>query len=141
MVAQPLVFGDDWQMRREPGTEVEGELNGGGVAPGPGPDSFRGASRLERVVLPFLREPTLWPVLLVVVAHAMAAISPLLLFAWRDGSTGALTALVVLGGLSLTAAGFEARDRGRPGAIAGLFATTWVLSGLAAWAAARVGIL
>jgi hypothetical protein len=115
--------------------------SGAPVAPGPGPDSFRGASRLERVILPFLREPTRWPVLLVGVAHAIAAIAPLLVLAWRDGSAAAVTGLVVLGALSLLAAGFEARDRRRPGPIAGLFAVTWVLSGLSAWAGARAGIL
>ncbi len=115
--------------------------NGAEIAPGPGPDAFRGTSRLERAILPYLHEPTLWPVLLVVLAHAIVLVAQLLVFVWRDGGVGSFMGLGVLAVLSLAAIRLEVRDRRRPGAITALATVIWVLSGLAAWAGVRIGIL
>jgi hypothetical protein len=140
-LARPVFFDDDCSMSSEDGEELERRSGDAGVARGPGPDAFRGVSRLERAILPFLREPTLWPVLLVIVGHAIVVLAPLLIFAWRDGSSGALTSLVLLAGLSIAAGGSELRARRRLGAIGGLAAVTWSLSAIAAWLAARAEIL
>lgn len=112
------------------------------VASGPGLDHFRGRSRVERALLPFLREPTLWPVLLAVLAHAVALVAPLIIIVWREPVFGwPLIGLLVLAGLSLAACGVDLRDRRRPGPVTGLLGVTWILCGVGAWAAVRLGIL
>ncbi len=140
-VARLGVFDDDWPVRFERRQKLVRPSNGAEIAPGPGPDAFRGTSRLERAILPYLREPTLWPVLLVVLAHAIVLVAQLLVFVWRDGGIGSFMGLGVLAVLSLAAIRLEVRDRRRPGAITALATVIWVLSGLAAWAGVRIGIL
>lgn len=115
----------------------------GEPAPPERPGSARapeGDSRLERFVLPYLRDPTLWPVLLVVIGHAAAFLVPMLLLGLRDRRPSALAAL--LGAAVLTGAGVraEARAVGRPGAFSGALAATWLLAAGAAFAAHRYGI-
>jgi hypothetical protein len=120
----------------------EGPLHGGGeVARGPGLDAFRGRSRLERAILPFLREPTLWPVLLAVLAHAIALVAPLLVASWRTRHGWSITGLVVLAVASAAAIRIELRDHGRPRAVSGLILVTWILCATGAWAAVHLGIL
>lgn len=109
------------------------------VTPGPGLDSFRGVSRLERAVLPYLREPTLWPVFVVVLVHVLLLLGPLLLLALRDAHGGSIATLVVFTAASLLAIAFEIRDRRRPGGVAILVVSIWSLSGLCAWLCARLG--
>jgi hypothetical protein len=112
------------------------------VASGPGPDAFRGASRVERVLLPFLREPTLWPVLLAVLFHAVVLVGPLIILVWRDPSPGwPLVGLIALGALSVAGVRVELRDRRRPGPVSGLIGVTWLLCAAGAWGAVRVGLL
>lgn len=114
----------------------------GPVTRGPALDAFRGYSRVERALLPFLREPTLWPVLLAVIAHAVALFGPLMVIVWRDPRPSWPAAgLLLLAGLTGAAVRVELRDRGRAGPIAGLLAATWALCGLGAWAGVRAGIL
>jgi hypothetical protein len=110
-------------------------------APEPGgPRAPEGASRLERWVLPYLREPTLWPVLLVVMGHAAAFLAPMMLLGLRDRRGPALAAL--LGAAGLTGAGVRAESRavGRPGAFSVALAATWLLAAGAAVAAHRYKI-
>ncbi len=124
------------------GPGVSDPRPGSDVAPGPTLDAFRGYSRVERALLPFLREPTLWPVLVAALVHAIALVAPLLVIVWRNPAPGwPLVGIVVLGGLSLAGAGIELRDRGGPGPLNGLIAATWILCALGAWGGARVGIL
>ena len=112
------------------------------ITPGPTLDAFRGASRVERALLPFLREPTLWPVLLAVLAHAVALVAPLLVIVWRDPAPGwPLIGLLVLAGISALGMVKDMRDRRRPGAVSALLAITWLLCVAGAWAGVRVGIL
>ena len=111
------------------------------VTSGPGLDAFRGVSRLERAVLPFLREPTLWPVFLVMLAHVLLVLAPLLVLAFRDAHAGSITALVVFSAASVFGIRLEVRDRGRPGLLAILVFTIWAISGACAWACARLGLV
>lgn len=112
------------------------------VAVGPRRDAFRGRSRVERALLPFLREPTLWPILAVLVAHVVAFVAPLMVIVWRDPQPGwPSIGLVLLAAGSLAACRVELRDQRRPGPVAGLIVATWLLCGAGAWAGARVGIL
>jgi hypothetical protein len=50
----------------------------------------------ERWIAPFFREPMLWPVGIVLIAHAVAFLAPVLLFSVRDRKLGALAALALL---------------------------------------------
>ena len=95
---------------------------------------------VERWIAPFLREPMLWPVAIVIVAHAVAFLAPVLLLALRDhrvAALGALTGLVVLSGTAVRA---ELLRLHRPGVVCGLLAATWGLAAAAAIVAHRTGI-
>ena len=113
----------------------------GGIARGPGLDAFRGQSRLERAILPFLREPTLWPVLVAVLAHFVALGAPLMVATWRSGHGWSIAGLVLLGTLSAAGVAVDTRDHGRPGAVSALILVTWAFCGAGAWAGVRFGIL
>jgi hypothetical protein len=98
------------------------------------PDTFRGRTRLERAVLPYLREQTLWPVLVAVLAHIIALLAPLLVLGLRDGHSWSLLGVAVFATGSLVALGFELRERRRPGLVACFLAAVWCLCGAGAWA-------
>jgi len=104
------------------------------------PDHFEAASRVDRWLLVFVRESTLWPVLLVLIGHAVALVAPLLLWAIRDGERGPAWALALLGLPSALGVAWELRHRG-PGALTGLLLSTWGLSIAAAIAADRYDLL
>jgi hypothetical protein len=108
---------------------------------GPGLDSFRGESRLERALLPYLREPTLWPVLAVLLAHAVAFVAPMLVLVWREAHAWSILGLSVLGVPSLLGIGLEIRDRRRPRLLSALIVAAWACCGAGAVAAVRVGLL
>lgn len=111
------------------------------VTSGPGPDSFRGRTRLERAVLPFLREQTLWPVLGAILAHVIALQAPLLVLAFRDGHGWSFLGVAVFAGITAAVVGLELRERQRPGLIAALFGATWLLCGVGALAVLHFGIV
>ncbi len=104
------------------------------------PRESRVDALVDRLLLPFVDEPTLWPVLLVVVGHAVAFAAPVLLLALRDGRAAGFAGLTAL--LLPTAAtlGYEVRRRGRPGALSGVWLATWVASGCAAAVADHYGL-
>ncbi len=110
------------------------------VVSGPGRDNFRGHSRLERVVLPFVREPMLWPVLATVVVHGVALAAPLLVLSLRDRHAWASAGLAALVLATAAAAASEIRDRRRPAGICALLAGVWLLTGAASLVAVRLGI-
>ena len=103
-------------------------------------DAFDGPTRIDRWILVFVREPTLWPVMLVVIGHAVALLAPLMLFAYRDGQRGSAVTLAVLGIPCLAGVVWEIRRRG-PGALTGLVASTWSLGVAAALTADQYGLL
>jgi hypothetical protein len=113
----------------------------GTVAEGPGLDTFRGGSRIERALLPYLREQTLWPVLVAVLAHVVALVAPLLVLTLRDGHPWAALAVAVFGIATGVGVGFEVRDRRRPGLVSALLAATWLLCGAGAFAGVYYDIL
>ena len=104
-------------------------------------DQLLPEGRVDRWIMPFFHEPTLWPVLLVVIGHAMAGLAPLMLAAVRDGSAWAEGLVFAFAALSLGVAVYEVRRRGRPGALSACMAVTWVLSVALAWVANRQGYL
>lgn len=97
-------------------------------------------SRIDRVVLPFVRDPALWPILVILIAHIAAFVAPVLLFALREGRIASFAALFGLAGLSVGLVRHEWRERGRPGPLCGLTLATWLVAIAAAFAADRYGI-
>lgn len=90
-------------------------------------DPFTGRSWVDRYILVFVRESTLWPVAMVVIGHAVAFLGPLMLWSVRDGQSLATGTLVFLVLSSLAAMGWELRRSGL-GALNGLLVSTWALS-------------
>jgi len=103
-------------------------------------DPFEAASRVDRWILVFVRESTLWPVLLVLVGNSVVLLAPLFLWSFRDGRAGPGWALAILALPSLAGIVWELRHRG-PGALSGLLLTTWALAAAAALAANHYGLL
>ena len=110
------------------------------IVEGPGRDSFRGRSRLERALLPFLREQTLWPVLVVLVIHFVAMVAPLLVLMLRDGNAWAGTGVATFAFATAACIGMDLRSRRRLGSVSGLLAIVWLLCVVGALAAARIGL-
>ncbi len=118
---------------RAPGGRARGERGDEPEKPG--------QSRLERHVLVYVRDPLLWPVLVVVIAHVAVFVAPLMLSAARDAQPTVVALLAVLGLLSGAGVLAELRRRRRPGAVCVLLGSTWLLSAVVAFTADRYGIL
>ena len=106
----------------------------------PEPDAEERLPFAERWVAPFVREPLLWPVAIVLVAHAVAFLAPVQLLALRDrriGALGALAGLVVLSGAAVRS---ELARLRRPGLVCALLAIIWVLAAAVAFVAHSTGI-
>ena len=101
---------------------------------------FDGPTWIDRVVLPFVREPILWPILLVVIGHAAAFGAPMLLMGVRDRSLPALGAAALLAVMSVGGIRAERRLRGHIGAFSAILLSTWALSLACAWIAHRYEI-
>jgi hypothetical protein len=94
----------------------------------------------DRWIAPFVREPLLWPVTAVILAHGVAFLAPVLLLALRDRRTApiaALTGIVLLTGAAVRS---ELERKRKPGIVCALLATVWGFAVLAAYAAHRTGI-
>ena len=89
------------------------------------------ASRFDRFAREYIQESTLWPVLIVAVAHAAAFLLPIILFSLRDRKLPAMGAMVVLVALSLRACAGDWRRR-HFGPTSGLLLVTWALAAVAA---------
>jgi hypothetical protein len=94
----------------------------------------------ERWIAPFVREPLLWPVAFVIVAHAVVFLAAVLLLAVQDRRIPALGALAGILVLSGSAARAEITRLRRPGVVCGLLAATWIFAGVTAVVAHRAGI-
>jgi hypothetical protein len=115
-----------------------------------GPEGGRGPTQdvgsgygpwADRWLLPFVRDSTLWPVLLVVVAHAAAFLAPALVFALRDRRLPAQAAVLLLAALTVRVVGGELRRRRRVGALNAVLLSVWLLGGTLAVVSDRYGIL
>jgi hypothetical protein len=83
---------------------------------------------VDRFILPFIRESTLWPVLIVLVAHAVAFIGPALLFAVRDDSRASQVVIALLLLSSALVIRFEWRRDHHLAALTTTTAITWLAS-------------
>ena len=95
---------------------------------------------VDRWILPAVREPTLWALLLVMIGHVVAFVAPALLFAVRDGYIGARMAVLALLVLTFGCVRFEIRRHRRPDLLSAILLVTWLASGAAAWACNRYGL-
>jgi hypothetical protein len=95
---------------------------------------------VARWILPFVRESTLWPVLLVLIGHASAFLVPVVLMGVRDRMLAPAAALLGAVGGTVSLVRYEIRCIGRPAALTGVAAATWLLAGVLAWLADRHGV-
>ena len=86
-------------------------------------------------VAPVLREQTLWPVLLVAIAHLAAFGAWSLVLAVQEGRLYAYLGAFGLFWLTGTAAVMEIRQTGRPGPLCTVIGLTWLLTGVFFFAA------
>lgn len=105
------------------------------------PESSPVPSRFESRADELLREPSLWPLWLVVMGHAVAFLTPVVVFALRDRGLPALAALAIL--LVATGSRIHADLETRGGIVllTRILLAIWVLAGITAWAAAHWGVL
>ena len=108
--------------------------------PQPDADAEERLPFAERWVAPFVREPLLWPVGVVIIAHAVAFLAPVMLLGLRDRRISALGALAGIAVLSGAAARAELARRHKPGVVCALLAVIWLFAGATAFAAHRAGI-
>ena len=92
-------------------------------------------------MLPYVREPALWPVALAVLGHVVVVLAPLMLAVHRVGSWLAAAALGGIAALTLVPVVHEVRVHGRPGAVFVALALTWVVSVAAAVGAGSAGLI
>lgn len=96
-------------------------------------------TRLADHLKEYVREPMLWPVVLVAAAIFVTLGAAALLAALAQRSLFAMAALALLGGMSADQVLRELRGGG-PGVVTALVLGFWVLSGCVAWAAVLLGL-
>lgn len=101
------------------------------------PYGFESRSWVDRIVRPFVRQPMLWPVLVVLVGHAAVLTAPLVLAAVREARPSALLVLAGLGALTALGIRYELRAHRRPGPLTGIALGTWAVTLAGAWVADR----
>jgi hypothetical protein len=106
-----------------------------------GDDEHDGKSWDERWLLPYVEDSTLWPVLLVLIAHFAAFVAPVLLMTVRDHRVSGVIAMLGLLFLSVQTIRYELGRRGKLGALTWVLLSTWALSVAAAVVAHRTGFL
>lgn len=99
----------------------------------------RAEDRVERALAPLFRDPGLWPVTFVLLAHVVLAIAILLLDALRSPGPFGLAALALL---VVASADAWRRDlvRRRLGTLGAVLIVSWALGAIAAVAADRFGL-
>ncbi len=100
--------------------------------PSPREDNDPEMHWVDRWVMPYVDDSMLWPVLIVIVLHAVAILAPALLMAIRDHRIPALLVIAILLYGSVRAIVWEVRRRDGAGAITGMLLVTWTLSVIAA---------
>src|SRR5262245_4044272 len=96
---------------------------------------------VEHVVTPFVRDPMLWPILLVFILHAVAGLSFALVLALRERKVAAVLAVTLAILMTWNGVRVELHVRHRPAALCVILTLTWLLSAAVAMASVRYGIL
>ena len=103
-------------------------------------DDEENQSWVDRFVLVFLRESSLWPILFVIVGHIVVFAAPVLILAVRERRVSAMAALLLLGVMSFNIVRFDVGREGRPASLSKLVAITWAIVFAVAWISHRTGI-
>jgi hypothetical protein len=98
-----------------------------------------GEPLVDRCVAPFVRDPGLWPVTFVLLAHAVLGIAVALVEVSRSPRGFGLAALALVGAGSVACIARDAVRR-RLGLASRALALSWALGALAAWGLARTGL-
>ena len=96
---------------------------------------------VDRYIISALREPTLGPLVLVVIGVVVAFIAPALLFAIRAGRVYSIMALLILGFGSFAIVRFDIGRHRRPAIFSKVIFATWLASCAGAWACDHWGLL
>jgi len=96
---------------------------------------------LAQWVVPYLKEPSLWPVAMALLGHVVVVLAPLMLMVKRSGSWWAGAGLCVAAAVSAWAVRCEWLDDGGPRSVAVATACVWLLSVAAAWYGGNAGYL
>jgi hypothetical protein len=99
------------------------------------------AEHVEAFLLRFAQEPLLWPVLLVLIAHASAIAGSLLVVAVRDQQGAAWLGLAASAAASAAFPALELWLRRRLGTLTALALATWLLAAALAWLADRYKLI
>ena len=100
----------------------------------PTPQNF-----FERWIAPYFRKPDLWPVMLVLIAHAVLGLGIALIEVQRGGGAFPWSIVLLCVGLGVAAIASDARA-GRPRLATGICASVWLGAVVAAVGADRAGI-
>ena len=92
-------------------------------------------------LVPYLKEPSLWPVAMALLGHVVVVLAPLMLMVKRSGSWWAGAGLCVAAAVSAWAVRCEWLDDGGPRSVAVAMACVWLLSVAAAWYGGNAGYL
>jgi hypothetical protein len=84
-------------------------------------------------IMPYIRDVSLWPVLVVLIVHVVAFVTPVLLYAIREQRTGPIVCVGIVVLLSLRGIYWEMQARKTFGAISWLIVVSWVSSFVAAY--------
>jgi hypothetical protein len=98
-----------------------------------------GTSRVDRAIAPYFREPALWPVTIVLLAHGVLGVGVALLEALRSGMGFSLVSLVLLLVLTVWSLARDLRIR-RCGVTSASLIVCWSFGALTAWAADHYGL-
>jgi hypothetical protein len=84
-------------------------------------------------IMPYISDSSLWPILVVLIIHVAAFVTPLILYSVRDGRPGPTVAAGIVILLSLRGFYWERMARKKFGAISWLIVTCWITSCVAAY--------
>jgi hypothetical protein len=96
-------------------------------------DESERSPSLESFMMHYLEDSMLWPIVIVVIGHAVALASFALLLAVRERRPSAMMATALLLYMSFLGIRWEYRRHGNLKAITWLLLVTWLLSGLTAY--------
>jgi len=104
-------------------------------------DPEENLSFADRWVLPYVYDQALWPILVVVIAHAIVFIAPLMLYSVRDRHLLAIGVLAWLLFLSVQVVRDELKRIGHFGTLGWLLVATWGFSVVTAYYGGRWDII
>lgn len=87
-----------------------------------------------------LREMTLWPLWIVVMAHVVAFVAPVMLLGFRDGRVSALGVVTIMAAMTGFGMWERIRERRRLGLLEATLLSGWALSVVGAYFADHWGI-